>query len=335
VLSRSVILGVATSAAAFAQRGEPDVAIKAFHPETRTLSGGDTAASELVVENRSDGPVTVWIGYSLQDPDGAWIDVPAREASISARGTNSARLAWPVPFQSRVTVGEYRVIMAVWAGEPGAPGSTRLATADRRNAFTVVNRVSADPASPWRAANHALGRGRMRPEEVFPDADGFRLRILANRCDGAEARTANRYGFGEYSARVRTPHAPGSLSAFFLYADSPGGNDEIDIEIHNDGTRRAILTSWLAGKQARSTEIVLPFDPGAAAHSYTIRWLSDALTFLADERELAVWRSRYPKAPMRVMANIWWPTWLTCTPLESDRELIIESLTLAPAVPKP
>jgi beta-glucanase (GH16 family) len=134
---------------------------------------------------------------------------------------------------------------------------------------------------------------------------------------------------------MRAPHAPGSLSAFFLYADTPGGNDEIDIEIHNDGTHRAILTSWVAGRETRSAEIGLPFDPAAAMHTYTIRWQAAGLTFLADGKELAAWKGRYPRDPMRVMANVWWPVWLTCTPLESDRELIIESLTLAPAAAKP
>lgn len=336
MLSRSVILGLATSAAAVAQRGESGVAIKDFRPETRALSLGDTAASELVVENGGERSVTFWVGYSLQAPDGAWIDVPAREVHLGARASTTERMTWPVPFKSRVAPGAYRVIMAVWTGPPGSPGSTRLATADRRSAFAIsIDRVSSDPSSPWRAASHALGRGRMRPEEVRPEGEGFRLRLTANRCDGAEVRTSTRFGFGEYSARMRTPNAPGSLSAFFLYADTPGGNDEIDIEIHNDGTHRAILTGWLAGKESKNAEIVLPFDPTAGFHTYTIRWVAEGLTFLADGRELAVWRGRYPRQPMRVMANVWWPTWLTCTPLESDRELIIESLTLSPAPAKP
>jgi xyloglucan:xyloglucosyl transferase len=146
-------------------------------------------------------------------------------------------------------------------------------------------------------------------------------------------RSAERVHYGEYSARMRAPVAPGSLSALFLYQDVRGGNDEIDLEIHNDGSRRALLTTWLGGKAVREARVELPFDPAAAVHEYTIRWSPAEVAFLADGILLGRFTSGIPTRPMRLMANAWWPTWLPCEAPSTDRELLVESLRLLPAAP--
>jgi beta-glucanase (GH16 family) len=132
---------------------------------------------------------------------------------------------------------------------------------------------------------------------------------------------------------MKVPDAPGSISAFFLYSDVSGGNDEIDIEIYNDGSRQALLTAWVAGRMERNTTVILPFDPAAGYHDYTIRWSARDLVLLADGARLARWTSGFPRQPMRVMANVWWPTWLSCVPVPAGRELSIERIRLAPITP--
>lgn len=212
-----------------------------------------------------------------------------------------------------------------------------MASVERRVAF----RVRGDPAllversdSLWRAASHALGRGRMRPDQILVAGEGFRLRMLAGSCDGAEIRTAVPFSYGEYSVRMRTPFAPGSLSAFFQYGSGAGDrNDEIDIEIFNDGSRRALLTAWTRGTKSRESSVTLPFDPAGDAHDYTIRWTARSLEFWADGRRLARWAGNYPHSPMRLMVSVWWPQWLSCEPTSEDKWLRIDSMRLAPTSP--
>jgi beta-glucanase (GH16 family) len=170
----------------------------------------------------------------------------------------------------------------------------------------------------------------MRPEQVVMDASGFQLILPPHSCDGAEVRTRDRVHFGEYSVLMQPPDSPGSLSAFFLYADVATANDEIDIELFNDGSHRVIVSAWMTGKQTRSETLTLPFDPRVAPHRYTIRWTVRALEFLADDRRLARWTDGYPASPMKLMVNAWWPIWLECASREEPRTLFTSTPTIRP-----
>ena len=168
----------------------------------------------------------------------------------------------------------------------------------------------------------------MRAGEVRAEGSGFRLQLVPGVCDGAEVRTIARHRFGTYNMRMKIPRAPGSISAFFLYADVRDGNDEIDIELHNDTSRRALLTTWVAGRKAHELTVRLDFDPAAAFHDYTISWSRRELRFAADGVPLAVLRDKIPTSPMKVVANVWWPVWTDCTPRSSPVALEIESYIL-------
>ena len=168
----------------------------------------------------------------------------------------------------------------------------------------------------------------MRAVEVRGQGNGFRLGLVPGACDGAEVRTIARHQFGRYTMRMKTPTAPGSISAFFLYADVRGGNDEIDIEILNDTSRTALLTTWIAGEKTYELKLRLGFDPARNYHDYEIDWSRSTVAFRADGGRLAVLHKRVPTTPMKVMANIWWPTWTQCAPLSSSLALEIESYIL-------
>ena len=294
---------------------------------------GDWATATLAVRGAASAPAPVWIGYSVQDPAGRWYDVPARPAVLTPGAVLAATSAWRVPAEPEA--GAYRAVMAVWSAPPGTAGARRLASADRAGAFRV--RVGApllmdELPGAWRAADHALGRGRVRAEHIrLAPEGGFRLELPAGACDGAELRAAEPIQYGEFAVRLRTPSAPGSLSAVFLYGQDGDESDEIDIELFNDGSRRALLTSWVRGVQRRQAEVVLPFDPAAQAHAYAIRWTPRALVFVADGAALARWADGYPHGPMRAMVNAWWPTWLPCAPAADARALWVGEPRLAPA----
>ena len=134
----------------------------------------------------------------------------------------------------------------------------------------------------WLVDTHPLGRGSVRAANVTLGGGAAALALAPGAYDGGEIRTAARYGPGTYEARMRTPRAPGSISAFFLYEGVSGGNDELDIEIFNDGTRRVMFTTWVGGTETNNVIRTLPFDPAAALHDYRIEWTAKSVRFRVD-----------------------------------------------------
>ncbi|HYD54060.1 MAG TPA: family 16 glycosylhydrolase, partial [Gemmatimonadaceae bacterium] len=163
----------------------------------------------------------------------------------------------------------------------------------------------------WSPQEHALGRGWFRAANVAGEPGRVRLVHPAGTLDGGEILSAARYGYGTYEAWIRTPGAPGTISAFFLYQ---GGarSDELDVEIFNDGSRRVMFTVWVAGVQQYTAAHVLPFDPADGVHRYTIDWQAGRVRFLVDGTLLQAWshRRNVPRSAMYLMANAWWPVWI-------------------------
>lgn len=178
----------------------------------------------------------------------------------------------------------------------------------------------------WEAGDHPLGKGWLRPENVAHSPGTLLLTLPAGRYDGGEIRSEVREGYGAYEARLRTPTAPGSISAFFLYEYASRRNDEIDIEIFNDGSRRIWFTTWVRDRQTNHDEQILWFDPSAGFHDYLIEWASGRVRFFVDGVLLREWTSGVPKDAMHVMVNTWWPSWLSGPTLADARSLEIDRI---------
>ncbi len=185
--------------------------------------------------------------------------------------------------------------------------------------YRTLHRFPRLDGTVWRAGEHPLGRGILHPDNVSIQDGQLRLCLPAGTCDGAELRSRERHLYGSYTARLQSCPAPGSITAFFLYQDVPGGNDEIDIEIVGGEPHRAIVAAWAAGRQTQAATVPLPWDPSEAPHDYTIDFHPGQLSLHADGALLARWTSGLPTEPMRVMLNAWWPTWLPWTPSPVDR----------------
>ncbi|HET6233058.1 MAG TPA: family 16 glycosylhydrolase [Longimicrobiaceae bacterium] len=181
----------------------------------------------------------------------------------------------------------------------------------------------------WLRAGHTLGRGCFRAENVARDGGRTLLALPVGTFDGGQIASPERYARGRFHARLRTADAPGSVTAFFLYEDVPGeANDEADVEIFNDGSGRALLTTWRHGVQTRSEDVRLGFDPSAAAHDYAIELDAAEIRFLVDEALLARWSDGLPTRPMRVMASAWWPSWLRGPAPADTRYSTIEQISI-------
>ena len=121
------------------------------------------------------------------------------------------------------TADDGSVVMPDALGWPGTGGGESSAPA--------VDEFYTWNTSEWLASKHSLGRGWLDPGNVS-HADGVLDITVAD--GGGEIQSASRVQYRSIEARIRTPNAPGSLSAFFLYEFVQRWNDEIDIEILND-----------------------------------------------------------------------------------------------------
>ncbi len=208
------------------------------------------------------------------------------------------------------------------------PTEPPLATAEARRPKPPAepNIEEFDPWNPseWVAGDHPLGKGYLDPGNVTQGAGELLLTLPGGGYDGAEVRSAGRYGYGAYEARLRTQDAPGSISAFFLYELVRKGNDEIDIEIFNDGSRRIWFTTWVADVETNHTEHVLPFDPAGGYHDYRIEWSRNLVRFLVDGVLMETFTTDVPRAKMHVFSNTWWPNWLSGAPPASPRSMHID-----------
>ena len=233
------------------------------------------------------------------------------------------------PFRARALPAPVLVLALLAAcQDTSAPLEVDPATPMSAPRMAVVEEFHTWDPALWIAGDHPLGRGLLDPANVAAAGGTLALHLAAGRYDGAEIRSRDRVGHGSYTARLRTPYAPGSLSAFFLYQGVPGDqNDEVDVEIFNDGSRRIMFTVWTAGKEVHNVTRTLPFDPAAAFHDYRIEHASNRVRFVVDGRVMQEWKSRLPRNPMYVMSNAWWPNWLSGPVLSEPLPLLIDRIT--------
>lgn len=208
--------------------------------------------------------------------------------------------------------------------EPAGTGLAALAT-------VVDDPFDRFDASRWVPQAHPLGRGAFALANVVHDPATGALRLVhpAGTLDGGEIASGARYGYGSFEARLRTPRAPGTISAFFLY-EGGARSDEIDIEIFNDGSRRIWFTAWIDVRETMHAEYVLPFDPADGFHDYRIEWARGSLRFLVDGTPMYTWSTRkgVPAGTMRLMANAWWPTWIGGGAHDVDHAMEIDRIVV-------
>ena len=121
--------------------------------------------------------------------------------------------------------------------------------------------------------------------------------------------TSDLNGYGIYSARMRLPNTPGSITGFFLYK-APDFESEIDIEVFNDSTRRIMFTTYAGGSQTHTITKRLPFDSTTGFHEYSFEYTENSVTFYADGQYIEYWDTGVPQTSMHLMLNSWFPVWL-------------------------
>ncbi len=148
--------------------------------------------------------------------------------------------------------------------------------------------------SRWTKGDHNLGRSYLNPANVDVVDGNARFKIPALTLQGAELQSNELYHYGTYSSRMKLPHAPSSITGFFLYR-APDHEREIDIEVFNDSTGRVMFTTYSAGRQTHTATKQLPFDPTAGYHTHAFRYDAGLPGSWSTARSCRPGRPAYPR----------------------------------------
>ncbi len=192
-----------------------------------------------------------------------------------------------------------------------------------RDDFTALD------TSRWIVSSRPFGWGLLTPSNVAVANGQLGIEHPAGTLDGGEMRTNSLLQFGTYRVRMRVADAPSTLTAFFLYR-APDYQQEIDIEIYGDSSRRVMFSTYSGGSQTNTVTKVLPFDPTADYHEYGIDYRKGSVRFLVDGTLVQSWTSGVPRASMYLYLNSWFPSWLDGQRPDSDRTTYADWIDYAP-----
>ena len=161
----------------------------------------------------------------------------------------------------------------------------------------------------WSKGAHNLGRSNLDPNNVDLADGNLWIKLPANTLNGGEIASNDLYGYGFYSARIKVPHAPSSITGFFLY-QPPDYASEIDIEIYNDSSRKMVIYNTYALGSNHTQTMSLPFDPTDGFHEYRFDYAPRSVRFYADGQLMKTWTRTLPRNPMNLYVNAWFPAWL-------------------------
>lgn len=180
----------------------------------------------------------------------------------------------------------------------------------------------------WTTPDHALGHGQVRGENVSVSDGKLYLKMPANSLDGAEIKSVRGdYQYGSYTIRMKAPPASQTYLAPFLWTD-PDFHSEIDVEVHNDGSRTTFFNTYEGPEvdppdTIQQEVVTLPFDPSAGFHDYRWEYASGYVKFYVDDTHYWTVNERIPPSEMHLFVNVHWPEQFQ-SPRELDRDIYAE-----------
>lgn len=180
-------------------------------------------------------------------------------------------------------------------------------------------------AARWSTPEHNLGRSRLDADNVAVENGKLEIKLPKRTLNGGEIMSNELYGYGSYSADIKLPNAPSSITGFFLYYP-PDYASEIDIEIFNDSSREVLFTTYADGAQTHTETMELPFDPTNGFHEYRFDYAPGSVTFYVDGQPMKEWNDGLPSNSMRLYVNAWFPTWLEGKKPRENKFVYVDSI---------
>ncbi|XP_078438360.1 putative xyloglucan endotransglucosylase/hydrolase protein 30 [Wolffia australiana] len=164
-------------------------------------------------------------------------------------------------------------------------------------------------------------------KNVLRSDDDRTVRLLLDRRTGSGFISSDLYSHGFFSAKIKLPsdYTAGVVVAFYTSNGDvfEKNHDELDFEFLGNvrGREWKIQTNVYGNgstSRGREERYLLPFDPSAEAHRYSILWTEKTIIFYVDDtpirevRRSAAMAGDYPSKPMSLYATIWdGSTWAT------------------------
>ena len=311
-----------------------NVEIIQHHIKVEKLIDSGILDAEIEVKNNQQA-IDLWIGYSIRDSQGQWYDLKPQNITMEPNSIQVINFEDFVFPKKEIRSGDFLFVTALWDSYPQEE-AYRL-TEDRKqkeiNFEHSESKEEGDLSKKFSdynflKATHRLGRGSLDPDNIIQEDETINIISPANSYQGGEIRTEEYFGYGSYKVKIKTDYAPGSFSAFFLYEDVKGANDEIDIEIYNDGSRQIDFVTFTQGEKTNYHTKKLPFDPASDYHEYRIDYYPERVLFYVEEELMTTFDSQLPSTEMRVMINHWWPNWLEADQEHQASEMQIKEIDL-------
>ncbi len=216
-----------------------------------------------------------------------------------------------------------RILLVLFASIIGA---TMMAGAAQAGVLEFTDDFDTFDETRWSKGDHTLGRSYLDPKNVSVSSGNLAIKLPARTLNGGEIMSKDLYGEGSYSARMKLPNAPSSITGFFLY-EPPDYASEIDIEIFNDTSRKVMFSTYSGGSQTHTETMTLPFDPTTGFHEYRFDYAADSINFYADGKLMKTWADGLPSASMHLYANAWYPKWLAGKKSNKDRYVLFDQIS--------
>lgn len=300
-----------------------ELMIKQFKPPQGVYFSHEQLDTGLTILNTGHKEKEVWIGLSFQDKQSIWHDVPAELVVLVPGEPVTHNMKWKVP--QNILSGNYKVVLAVWDKSP-SQSAKRLAHGELENSLIIYRKqecFNVFNETIWSKSNINLGRGSLRCKNVLIQNGILNIHIPPNSFDGGEFYMKNMQSYGAYEIRMKLPDAPSSITGFFLYK-APDYFHEIDIEIYNQSDGAYWLTTYAEGKKTNLFIGKFSFDPTEDFHNYRIEYSPAKLEFYVDNMLIKRWTDGYPKEPMHLMVNCWYPEWLDSKVVKSSQYLNVD-----------
>lgn len=163
----------------------------------------------------------------------------------------------------------------------------------------------------WTTPDHPLGHGYVRGQNVSVSGGKLYLKMPANSLDGGVIQSTRKYQYGSYTTRMKAPPTSDTYLAPFLYI-TPDFHSEIDIEVHNNGSRTTFFNTY-EGPEVNPPDTIqqyagrLPFDPSAGFHDYRWDYAPNYVKFYVDGVLYKTINDRIPPSEMYLYVTAFWP----------------------------
>jgi hypothetical protein len=248
---------------------------------------GDAVEATITIENTGDVDYTFYVGYSVKNPDGDYLDAPYTSVNLPVGNSKTVTLDWTVP--DGAIEGSYDAIASIWMSEFETSLGWlhgRLDSKDKTDAFAVERPherrtiefseltwdIRPGSESPQGPGNNYWSNST---ENIWVDEEG-QLHLNITYKNGKwycpEIISQESFGYGKYyffvSSRVDELDK-NVVGGLFTYLDD---NNEIDIE----------FSKWGQSTADNSQYVVQPYYHAGNTHRFNTQLNGDYSTHCID-----------------------------------------------------